>query len=89
MPLISFTPNLEKHLSCPPMRVAGATVQEALEAAFAANPKLRGYLLDDMGSLRKHVNVSINGRLLADKARMSDSVGEGDRLYVMQLLSGG
>ena len=54
MPRVSFTQNLQRHLSAPPRRVEGATVREALDRVFAENPRLRGYVLDDQGRLRKH-----------------------------------
>jgi len=37
----SFTAHPLRHLPCPPVRVAGATLRAALEEAFAANPWLR------------------------------------------------
>src|SRR3546814_3752163 len=60
MPRISFTSNLKRHLACPTAEVAGSTVAAALERVFADNPRLRSYLLDDQGRLRKHVVIYVN-----------------------------
>jgi molybdopterin converting factor small subunit len=86
---ISFTRNLERHLSCPTVEASGRTVALVLDGVFEANPKLRSYLLDDQGRLRKHVNVFVNNALIADRTRLSDPVGDNDEVFVFQALSGG
>jgi sulfur-carrier protein len=89
MARVAFTPNLQRHVECPPCEAAGATVRAVLEAAFATNAKARGYVLDDRGALRKHMNVFINGEQIRDRAGLSDPVPEGAEIYVFQALSGG
>ena len=89
MPKITFTQNLQRHLSAPPRRVGGETVRQALENVFAENPRLRGYLLDDQGELRKHVVIFLDGEIVADRAGLSDQVEATSELVVMQALSGG
>jgi molybdopterin synthase sulfur carrier subunit len=89
MAQVFFTSNLQRHIACPPSEATGATVREVLEAVFAANPTARGYILDDQGALRKHMIVFVNGEQIRDRAGLSDSVGPGDQVYVMQALSGG
>ena len=69
--------------------VPGRTLGEVLSGAFAENPRLRGYVLDDQGALRRHVAVFVNGRSVRDRARLSDPVGEDDEIYVLQALTGG
>ncbi len=89
MPRVSFTGNLQRHLSCPPAEVAGETVRAVLQAVFADNPRLRSYLLDDQGRLRRHVNIFINDRMVHDRCRLSDQVTDADEVFVVQALSGG
>ena len=89
MPKVVFTPNLERHVSAPAREVGGGTVREALEEVFSSNPRLRGYVLDDQGRLRRHMTVFVEGRLLSDRAGLSDPVGEDGEIFVMQALSGG
>lgn len=86
---VVFTPNLRRHVECPTEVVAGETVREVLDAVFAANPRLRGYVLDDQGALRHHMNVFVDGEPIDDKARLSDPVRPASEVYVMQALSGG
>lgn len=89
MPRIAFTDNLKRHLAVPSTEVAGGTVREALDAVFATSPQLRSYLLDDQGRLRRHVNVFVNGEMIADRNGLADPVADGDEVYVFQALSGG
>ena len=86
---VTFTPNLKRHVDCPTVAVAGATVREVLDRVFADNPRLRGYVVDDQGALRKHMVVFIDGQQIADRDRLTDAVGPTSELYVMQALSGG
>jgi hypothetical protein len=89
MPRIAFTPNLQRHLPCPPAEAPGATVQAVLETVFDTNPRLRSYVLDDQGHLRRHVVIYINDRTVVDRARLSDPVAKDDEIFVFQALSGG
>lgn len=89
MTRVSFTPNLERHISCPAVAVAGGTLREVLEGAFAANPRARGYVLDDQGSLRKHMVIFVNGEMARDRVGLTDPVPPGGEVYIMQALSGG
>ncbi|WP_437594938.1 MoaD/ThiS family protein [Sorangium sp. So ce1000] len=89
MAQITFTQNLSRHVDCPALEVAGGTVREALESYFALHPRVRGYVLDDQGALRKHVVIFVDGQQLRDRAGLSEAVNERTSLYVMQALSGG
>ena len=63
----------------------GRTVGEVIRALEDAHPKLRGWILDDQGRVRQHVNVFVNG----ERMRESDGVGPDDRLQVLPSISGG
>lgn len=89
VPQVIFTSALERHLSCPPQEVAGSTVREVLNQAFAVNPAIRGYVLDDQGALRKHMTVFVDGEAVRDRDGLSDGVKPDSQVYVMQALSGG
>ncbi len=82
---VSFTPALRRFLAAPPATVDGATVGAALAAVFAERPGLRGYILDDQGTVRRHVAIYVNGA----PARLGDPVGGGDEIFVFQALTGG
>lgn len=89
MPTVSFTNQLERFLAAPTVEVEGATLGEALDAVFAGNPMLRGYVLDDQGALRRHVAVFVNGEAAVDRECLTDPVGATDEIYVLQALTGG
>ncbi len=89
MARVVFTANMQRHVACPQVEAAGATVRDVLEQVFAYNPRARGYVLDDQAALRKHVAVFVDGAMIRDRARLSDAVGAGSTVYVFQALSGG
>lgn len=89
MPRVSFTEAIQRHVACPPTTVDGRTVREVLDAVFEANPRARGYVLDEQNELRKHMAVFLDGRMVRDRAGLSDPVGPDAEVYVMQALSGG
>ena len=89
MPEVKFTQNLQRHLATPPCQASGGTLREVLDDVFRQNPQLRGYVLDDLGHLRKHVVVFIDGEMIEDRTALSDTVAPTSELFVMQALSGG
>ena len=89
MPRVVFTANLRRHVDCPEIEVTGGCVAHALQAAFTVAPQVRDYVLDEQGQLRKHVAIYVDGRRIADRARLSDAVGAESEVWVLQALSGG
>jgi molybdopterin converting factor small subunit len=89
VPSVHFTANLQRHVACPSETVQGATVAECLEAVFAHNPRARGYVLDEHGAVRKHMNVFVDNEQVVDRETLSDPVRPDSEIYVMQALSGG
>lgn len=71
-----------------PFEVNGATtVCAALAGLFAEHPRLRGYLLDDQGTLRERVAVYVDGKAIQDPHQLSDAVGRASEIRVMGRLS--
>jgi molybdopterin synthase sulfur carrier subunit len=89
MARVTFTANLERHLSCPPMEASGRTVREVLDRVFAENEPARGYILDDQAVLRKHMAIFVDGFLIRDRVGLTDAVRDDSKIYVVQSLSGG
>ena len=86
---VQFTRNLARHVACPAGNYAGATVFEVLGAYFGDHPAVRHYVLDVQGGVRQHVTVFVSGSTIVDRTRLTDAVGPGEEIYVMQALSGG
>lgn len=89
MAQVYFTSNLRRHVDCPATTAGGASVREVLDALFARNERLRGYVLDEQGALRKHMTILVDGARLKDRERLSDGVSPTSEIYVLQALSGG
>lgn len=86
---VRFTPQLRRFTDTPEVACAAASLRAALEAAFAVNPRLRGYVLDDQGHVRPNVAIFVDGRRCTDAQAQSDPLQPDSRVYVMQALSGG
>jgi sulfur-carrier protein len=89
MATVIFTPNVQRHVGCPQAQACGGTVREVLDNVFAQNPQARGYVLDDQAALRRHMTIFVDGKMIRDRARLQDSVGESSTIHVFQALSGG
>ncbi len=89
MALVRFTENLQRHIHCPDCRVTAATLGEALNNVFEQHPRLRSYILDDQGRLRKHIAIFVDGRMLKDKTKHDIPVAKNATIDVIQALSGG
>ena len=89
MPRVEFTPQLQRFTETPCVESPAATLRAALEDAFAANPRLRGYVFDDQAHLRANLVVFIDGRRCSDRVRLDDPLEPGSRVHVMQALAGG
>ena len=89
VPSVQFTQALQRHVSAPPDVVAGATARDVLVAYFARHPGVQGYIVDERGTLRRHVAVFVNGSQIGDRVDQSDPVADDAEIYVMQALSGG
>jgi hypothetical protein len=85
MARISFTGHLRRYLEVATVEAPGETVGGALEALFERETRLRGYVLDDQGELRRHVAIFVAG----ERCGLDRAVGEEDHIYVLQALSGG
>jgi molybdopterin synthase sulfur carrier subunit len=69
----------------PEHTVPGATVGELLRALEDAQPGLSGWILDERGRVRRHINVFVNG----EYGREDTPVAEDDRVDVLPAISGG
>ncbi|MBI1902681.1 MAG: MoaD/ThiS family protein [Planctomycetia bacterium] len=90
MPLVRFPPHLRHQFPLPENCSAeGKTVAEVVADLERRFPGVRGYILDDQGAVRQHVNIFVGNDFLRDRRKLSDPVGPEAKVYVMQALSGG
>ena len=69
----------------PEHELQGATVIELIRALEAGNPELRGWILDERGLIRRHINVFVNG----ERGGESTAVSAEDRVEVLPAITGG
>lgn len=67
------------------LELDGATVGEVLQALEREHPDVKGWILDEHGAIREHINVFVN----KDYGREDTAVGAQDRLHVLPAISGG
>lgn len=65
--------------------IEAGTVGELLRELERAQPAVVGWILDERGLIRRHINVFVNG----ERAREDTPVGSDDRIDVLPAISGG
>jgi molybdopterin converting factor small subunit len=65
--------------------IEGATVVEVLRELERSRPALGGWILDERGKIRRHINVFVNG----EQEREESTVSSDDRIDVLPAISGG
>jgi molybdopterin synthase sulfur carrier subunit len=63
----------------------GETVAAVLAELEARQPALAGWVRDERGRIRRHINVFVGG----EPSRGETPVGAGDRVEVLPAISGG
>jgi hypothetical protein len=89
MARLFFTQQLARFTALPQVETAATRLRAGLESAFDANPRLRGYVLDEQGHLRENVVIFIDGRRSTDRAGLDDPLAPDSMVYILQALSGG
>ena len=65
--------------------VEAGTVVEVLRELERTLPAIRGWILDERGRVRRHINVFVNGECEREDA----PVASGDRIDILPAISGG
>jgi molybdopterin synthase sulfur carrier subunit len=89
MARLVFTQQLARFTALPQIDSGALVLRAALDEAFAANPLLRGYILDEQGHLRENVVIFIDGRRCSERVRLDDVLGPASTVHILQALSGG
>lgn len=90
MPTVKFTKALKRFF--PQLKdtsANGTTLPEVLHEIETHYPGMCSYVLDEQGSLRKHVNIFIDGTIINDRTKLTDSFSANSEIYIIQALSGG
>lgn len=89
MAQLIFTQQLARFLPVPRVATDASELRGALEAAFAVQPRLRGYVLDDQGHLRENMVIFIDGQRTRERSVLDDPLRPDSQVYILQALSGG
>lgn len=65
--------------------LAGETVLALLRELESRHPEMAGWVLDERGTIRRHINVYVNG----ERGGESTAVAGGDRVEVLPAITGG
>jgi sulfur-carrier protein len=71
------------------VEVAGTTVGKVLAALGQAHPGVGQRVLDEQGTLRRHVNVFVNGESIRYLDGAETPVGDADEVWILPAVSGG
>ncbi len=63
----------------------GANVVELLRALERRHPEVTGWIVDERGLIRRHINVFVNG----ERGDEATAVQAGDRVEVLPAITGG
>lgn len=63
----------------------GGTVVDVLRALEREHPDVRGWILDEQGNIREHINVFVN----KEYGREQTALGQNDRVHILPAISGG
>lgn len=85
MPTVTLRSPLKQRAGRDSVEVAGATLSDVVEGLERVAPALRGWVTDEQGRIRRHVNVFING----EPAEPGDAVGPSDRVDIIHAITGG
>lgn len=86
MPLVCVHGPLRKLAGgCAELHLTGATVEELLRGLEHEHPAVTGWILDERGSVRRHINVFVNG----ERADQRAAVAATDRVEVLPAITGG
>ena len=87
---VVLTTNLRKYTGgVTETEASGRTVRQLLVDLDRRLPGLRAYVVNDHGSLRRHVNIFVDGELVADREGLSDPLGPESTVHILQAASGG
>jgi molybdopterin synthase sulfur carrier subunit len=90
MPTVKFTYALKRFFpKLKDIPANGNSLPEIFKEIESSYPGLSSYVLDETGSLRRHVNIFIDGKMINDRNKLSDPFSSNSEIYIIQALSGG
>ena len=85
MATVRLRGQLEKLAGAAELPIEGGSVTELLQALEQEHAGLEGWILDERGVLRRHINVFVNG----EPADADTSLDAKDKIEILPAISGG
>jgi molybdopterin synthase sulfur carrier subunit len=85
MAIVRLRGQLEKLAGGSEHPIEGGTVSELLQELERSKTALEGWILDERGVIRRHINVFVNG----EQAESDTAVGADDKIEILPAISGG
>jgi sulfur-carrier protein len=76
---------LKQRVGASSIEMSGSSVGQVVQALEAHAPAIKGWITDEQGRIRRHVNVFVNG----EPASENDRVAEHDRIDIIHAITGG
>lgn len=73
------------------VRVEGTagSVSEALSLLWACSPGIRDRVVTELGEVRPHINIFVDGQNIRDSGGLGAPVRDGAEIYILPAVSGG
>ena len=71
------------------VETSGSTLQDALEALFAAHPAIRDRVLTERGEIRQHVNLFVGNNEARSAGGLATPLADGVEISIIPAISGG
>lgn len=68
---------------------AAGSVSEALSLLWASCPAVRDRVLTELGEVRPHINIFVDGQNIRDSGGLGAAVRDGAEIYILPAVSGG
>jgi len=68
---------------------AASSVSEALSLLWASCPAVRDRVVNELGEVRPHVNIFVDGESIRDSGGLATAVRDGAEIVILPAISGG
>ena len=68
---------------------AAGSIGEALSLLWASCPAVRDRVVNELGEVRPHVNIFVDGLNIRDSGGLDTPVRDGAEIYILPAVSGG
>jgi sulfur-carrier protein len=85
MATVNLRAPLKQKVGSDSLEVDGSTVAEVVRTLEEQAPAIKGWVSDERGRIRRHVNVFVNGEPAAEE----DAVAPNDRIDIIHAITGG